>query len=313
MMASASLRYCNGCGTVLASDNSEPVCRPCQRAALQSDYTKLSRELPALIGRLELASLQASERDYMHIQRLLSDLYAVTGWTLIKADSPAAAWVAAQGAIDIAGDIDDSLRSAAATRCLSEVHMRARNYKEASRTAFLASVHLDTSRSEDRTVISCLKGAALLSASAAAARRMDSQEASTALRAAAGCADDLDRDYSAFGTVFGPSNVAIHRVAVAVELGDAREAIKNIPGVDLKRMPAELIERRARYLIDVARAYGQVGDDPAAIAALIEAEGMAPDEVRNHHLTRELVRKLLTRERRASGLREFAERCEALD
>lgn len=283
------------------------------QAHLISDYARLSRQLPALIGRLELASLQVSEHDYAHIQRLLSDLYSVTGWTLIKADSPAAAWVAAQSAIDIAGDLGDPLRSAAATRCLSEVHMRARNFREASRIAFLATVHLDTTRTADPTIISCLRGAALLSASAAAARRGDSHEASTAMRAAASCADDLVRDYSALGTVFGPSNVAIHRVAVAVELGDAREAIKHIPAVNLKRMPAELIERRARFLIDVARAYGKIGDDPAAIATLIDAEGIAPDEVRNHRLTRDLVRSLLTRERRTSGLRAFAERCEALD
>ena len=282
-------------------------------AHLVSDYASLSRQLPALIGRLELASLQASEHDYAHIQRLLSDLYAVTGWTLIKADSPAAAWVAAQSAIDIAGDLGDPLRSAAATRCLSEVHMRAKNFREATRTAFLATVHLDTARTADQTVISCLRGAALLSASAAAARRRDSREASTAMRAAASCADDLDRDHSAFGTVFGPSNVAIHKVAIAVELGDAREAINHIPAVNLKRMPAELIERRARFLIDVARAYGRIGDDSAAIAALIDAESIAPDEVLNHRLTRELVRSLLTRERRTSGLRAFAERCEALD
>ena len=179
-------------------------------AHLISDYASLSRQLPALIGRLELASLQASEHDYEHIQCLLSDVYAVTGWTLIKADSPAAAWVAAQRSIDIAGDLSDPLRSAAATRCLSEVHMRARNFREASRTAFLAAVHLDTARTADPAAISCLRGAALLSACAAAARRGDSREALTTIRAAASCADDLDRDYSAFGTVLArPTSLSI--------------------------------------------------------------------------------------------------------
>ena len=39
MTASASSRYCNGCGAVLASDNSEAACRPCQRAAQETSQS----------------------------------------------------------------------------------------------------------------------------------------------------------------------------------------------------------------------------------------------------------------------------------
>jgi hypothetical protein len=112
--------------------------------------------------------------------------------------------------------------------------------------------------------------------------------------------------------VFGPTNVAIHQVAVAVELGDAREAIRRVPDVDLDQMPAHLTERRSRFLIDVARGHAQVQDDAAALDALTQAETIAPDELRNHRLTREVLRDLLTRERRSSGLRALADRCHAL-
>jgi hypothetical protein len=280
------------------------------RASLASDYGRLADTLPDLIGEAELARIEGSDPE--QVQRILSDIYAITGWTLIKADSPAAAWNAAQRAVQLAEEADDIFRSAAATRCLSEVHMRARNFEEASRTAFLAAAYLDTAGPRDRATVLCLRGGALLSASAAAARRGDSREARTSLRAAAVCASRLGEDRADLGTVFGPTNVAIHQVAVAVELGDAREAVRRVPEVNLDQMPSHLTERRARFLIDVARGHAQVQDDAAALDALTEAEAIAPDELRNHRLTREVVDDLLSRERQSSGLRDLAGRCRAL-
>lgn len=282
------------------------------QASLSSDYAQLARSLPSLIGHIELANLQACDADRLHVQRLLSDVYAIAGWTLIKADSPAAAWIAAQRAIQFAEQADDMLRSAAATRCLAEVHMRARSLQEASRTAFLAAAYLDTVHVQERGIVLCLRGAALLSAAAASARRGDRREAHTALKAADVCAAGLNEERSDLGTVFGPTNVAIHQVAVAVELGNSFEAVSHIPKVDLDRIPSLLTERRARFLIDVARTYTQLLDDTAALDALLQAEAIAPDELRNHRLTHEVLRDLLSRERRSSGLRALANRCRLL-
>ena len=62
-------------------------------ASLMSDYTLLGRSLPELIGRAELACIQA-DGQHASIESVVSDLYAVAGWALIKADSTAAGWVA---------------------------------------------------------------------------------------------------------------------------------------------------------------------------------------------------------------------------
>jgi hypothetical protein len=83
--------------------------------------------------------------------------------------------------------------------------------------------------------------------------------------------------------------------------------------VQLDRMPAALTERRARFLIDVARSYAEVRDNTAAIDALLLAETIAPDELRHHRLTHELVPQLLTREHRTSDLRALATRCSLLN
>lgn len=282
------------------------------RTSLTSDFGALGRSLPSLIGVVEAHAMQPAG-DRRASQQALSDVYTVVGWTLIKADALVEAWIAAGRAIEAAERADDVVRMASATRCLAEVHMRAGNLEEATRTAFLATVQLSGATPEDHLSALSTKGAALLSAAAASARRGDAREAHAALRAATVCADELGHDRADLGTVFGPTNVAIHRVAVAIELGDAREAIKQIPRVKLDRLPDELTERRSRFLIDVARSYEQVGDDQAAIDALIEAERTAPGELRHHRLTRQIVPRLVQREHRSSDLRGLAERCALLN
>lgn len=302
----------------VASDDGVPDLRALRgvidramHVSLSSDYGALEQSLPTLIGCAEAATSQTADEPAAH--QALSDVYAVVGWTLIKADSSLGAWIAAQRAIQAAEQAGDVLRIAAATRCLAEVHMRAKNFEEATRTAFLATVHLQSAPSEDRLIATSLRGAALLSAAAASARRGDTREAHAALKAAAVCAAELGQERSDLATVFGPTNVAIHQVAVAIELGDAREALRHVPAVRLDRMPKPLTERRARCLIDVARSYAQVTDDAAAIDALMQAETIAPDELRHHRLTHELVPQLLARESRTSDLRSLASRCNLLN
>ncbi len=280
--------------------------------SLSSDYGALEQSLPTLIGCVEAATMQ-HHGDGRAAHLALSDVYAVAGWTLIKADSPVGAWIAAQRAIQAAEEGGDVLRIAAATRCLAEVHMRAGNFEEATRTALLATVQLDSVPQEERLTATSLRGAALLTAAAASARRGDSREAHAALRAAAVCAVNLGLERSDLATVFGPTNVAIHQVAIAIELGDVHDALRHIPAVQLDRMPTPLTERRARFLVDVARSYAQVKDDAAAIAALLQAETIAPDELRHHRLTHDLVTQLLTRESRTSELRALATRCHLLN
>jgi hypothetical protein len=276
--------------------------------SLRSDYGALERSLPALIGRAEVATMGDASTGPM-AQQVLSDVYAVASWTLIKADHPVGAWVAAQRAIRAATDADDALRIVAATRCLAEVHMRADNFEDASRTSLLAALQAETVPTSSQTTALSLRGAAVLSAAAAAARRGNAREAHAALTIAETCAGRLGRDCSALATVFGPTNIAIHRVAIAIELGDARQALQHLHSVDLDRMPPELTERQARFLIDVARTYASVHDDSAAIDALLGAERIAPEELRHHRLTQQVLAELMQRESRSSDLRALALRC----
>ena len=65
-------------------------------------------------------------------------------------------------------------------------------------------------------------------------------------------AGQLDEDRDDFGTEFGPANVAIHAVNIAVELGDAGQAIELGQQVTAASLSPE---RQARYWLDLAQAH----------------------------------------------------------
>lgn len=86
-------------------------------------------------------------------------------------------------------------------------------------------------------------GALLLTAALAAARDNDIGAASDYLRRANRAADHLHADRNDLRTSFGPTNVAIHRISAAVELGDVTETIRRAEQVNTTPLPDNLRER----------------------------------------------------------------------
>jgi hypothetical protein len=150
----------------------------------------------------------------------------------------------------------------------------------------------------------------LLTRAIIAARKNDRSTAGQFLHEAAAPAGRLGQDRNDFWTAFGPTNVAIHAVSVDVELGDPAAGLCRAPSVDPSRLSPELVERRVYHMIDLARGYAHQHNDAAAVLTLLEAERVAPEEVRYHVIVPEMLRDLLKRERRAAtpGLRPLAAR-----
>jgi hypothetical protein len=90
-----------------------------------------------------------------------------------------------------------------------------------------------------------------------AARNDDRDTAVRLLDEADDAGRRLGRDDNAHWTGFGPTNVALHRVNVALVLGDAGTAIAIARQIDLSRI--ELAERRATLFLDSAEAFLQMG------------------------------------------------------
>lgn len=149
---------------------------------------------------------------------------------------------------------------------------------------------------------------ALNQVAAVIATRADEEErARSCLRKAEEAAGRLPSDRNDFHTEFGRTNVALDAVSIAVELGDAGEALRRAAAIDASGLSAE---RRARFLLDVARAYAQRRKAADTVRTLEEAEAVAPEQVRSHPMVREMVRDLLRGERRSvnPALRALAQR-----
>ena len=100
----------------------------------------------------------------------------------------------------------------------------------------------------------------------------------------------LGSDGNHIWTAFGPTNVAIHEVAVAAELGDFQRAAALGQQVDASPMP---MERQVRHSLEVARALHFQRKQPEALALLLDAELRAPEQVLRHYMTHSLLHEWL--------------------
>ena len=96
--------------------------------------------------------------------------------------------------------------------------------------------------------------------------------------------------------LFGPANVGIHEVAVAVELGDADQAVRRAAALTL---PGDLPrERSSHHYIDLSRAWLCQRDTARALACVAQAEQLAPQRTRYLPMARETITRLLDIHRR---------------
>jgi hypothetical protein len=154
-------------------------------------------------------------------------------------------------------------------------------------------------------------GALHLVAAVAVARAGDGKEALALLDQARSGARRLGHDRNDFWMTFGPTNVAIDDVAVALEQGDPARALRHAVAVDPSGLPS--LERRSSHHVHIAHAHSLRREDDQAVWALLAAERFNPEGLRYNMLVRELVRSLLRRRRRPiAGLRALANRLHVL-
>ncbi|MGI5213393.1 hypothetical protein [Plantactinospora sp. CA-290183] len=93
-----------------------------------------------------------------------------------------------------------------------------------------------------------------------------------------------------YGTMFGPTSVHIHHVALGIDGNDPDAAIK----VAAQWRPSTDIpgERRSHFYIEMARAHAMVGLASTAFEALLEARSAAPEHVHCHPQVHDLLGQL---------------------
>jgi hypothetical protein len=123
----------------------------------------------------------------------------------------------------------------------------------------------------------------------------------------------LGEEFAGLQAIFGPVSMAIYGVQIAIALDDPREALRRAEHIDVDRLPPTLLERRSVLLIDIARSHRATSNHVAAAGALLDAERVAPQEVRYNPIAQDLASALVTRARgRDPDLQALAKRLEAL-
>ncbi len=256
------------------------------RAYQAAHYDDVLAALPGLIAALDGQDPALVAAGYTVVAKTLTKLGA-HDLALIAADR---AWAAARRS----GDPADLGMAVYQVVCALLPTSRAVLAEE---LAVTTAAELDG----DDPAVCSVAGALWLIAAVAAARRIDAAAAEERLGRAQRLADRLGSDANHRWTAFGPTNVAIHRVSVAVELGDAPAALLAATAVELDRLPAGLRSRRVQVQLDIAWAQAQRRRDAEALVALLEVERTAPQVTRRNAVARDTIRQLLARARGTSG------------
>ncbi len=152
-------------------------------------------------------------------------------------------------------------------------------------------------RSED-TLHAEMLGFLHLSAAQCAARSQQHDDAQAHLAEAATIAARMG-ERNGLRMHFGPTNVAVWRLGIGIELGEGSRAYESATRTPLDVAALNSQERSSALSFDLARALVQDGAqrDAEAIRHLDTADRLAPTRIRNDPIARDLVRILDQRSR----------------
>ncbi|MEV4624979.1 helix-turn-helix domain-containing protein [Micromonospora sp. NPDC049523] len=257
-------------------------------------YDTLVGAVPKLLRGAQAAEAGQTGDAALRAAHLLGQVYQVISSVTRKLGAVDLARLAAERSIALAQRADDPLLAGTGTTRFANALLAAGD----SRAAFEANVvmahHLapngPTWSDPDRVSV---YGSLLLQGAMAAAHMGDDASVGELLREAKVAADSLGDDDNRYRTSFGPTNVELHRVAAAVELGEARRAVTVHSGLPRRAFDRLLPERRAQHLLDVARGHLVLGDLTRAGEALLEADRHAPAEIRGRPVARDVMTGIL--------------------
>ncbi|MFF4903661.1 helix-turn-helix domain-containing protein [Streptomyces sp. NPDC001260] len=277
-----------------------------------SRYAVLSDHLARLLPSIEAAVRNAPAAERTELHSLRAKAYQVAATSFTRQDQADAAWIAADRALQAAELAGEPLEVVASLFRMAHAFMRQKHLDQAEQAA-KSAVAVMSPRAEAPTCPPeelSLLGAMNLVLAVINAREGNRRETRAHLDRAREIAARLGEDRNDFDTEFGPTNVEIHAVSTAVELGDAGLALEVAEQVDTSGLSPE---RQGRFLLDVARAHAQRRHVGEATAALLEAEALTPEQVHDHHSAREVIRDLiqLSEPRVPESLRGLAERSAA--
>lgn len=275
----------------------------------QTNFIGIGTTLPTLLGELSVAIASAGDDDRPRLYALLAE--ALSGASTIAG---------VLGLLDLRDRAYDRIETASRA-CDDPIRVPRVQWQRAGAVLGVGAYStglkmMDRTRAEfgDDTAgrsareLSMLGSTYLRSAIVAARAAATDGEpmvsvAWDSLDAAGEIARKIGADRNDYGLAFGPSNVAQHAVAVAVEMGDGAEAIRRDRETKLGVKVPPI--RRSHHYIDVARAHLMEGDRAGALEALQRARRIAPQHVRHHPMVRETIYAIADGGRGSDDLTSF--------
>lgn len=288
----------------------------CCEAFQACHYGALARDLPDLVLDAERAAHAAHVGQEAHAQGLLSRVYQLVTSYLHKYGQSAAvqAALAADRALTAAERSGDPVQIGAATRRVTKSLVYQRRAEAAVEFSTAAARRLSAELTARGSLGLSTLGMLYLSAALAAS----SQERTTSrVRAASGLVDeaaevanrqgsDLDEDW----TMFGPTNVVLHRMDMLVRFEDGWSALETAEGLSPVAVGGLSRERMVGLHLSKARASLLARRKKQAAAELLAAGALAPEEVEGRPDAVELVKDVLRATAVPDGqLCALADRC----
>lgn len=276
-----------------------------------SHFASLGRVVPGLLVDANRAAARHEGDARLASFRLLSMSLQLVEAVAIKFGDTGLAFTAADRSVAAAERSQDPVTMAAAARHLADAMTHHGQPRAAMEFAVAAAGRLEEDLSGRGPDGLSVLGMLYLKAAMASATLDDHDSVPRLLDQSDHHARQLGEDGNAMWTAYGPTNVAVHRVAAHVRLCEGVEAIAAAEGIPAGRRDALPRERRAHHLVDLARGYTQAGHRERAVDTLLEAEATSAEEVRcrpgSHQLVEDLGR--LGAGRADSRLQALADRC----
>jgi transcriptional regulator with XRE-family HTH domain len=270
-----------------------------------ADYHVISRTLPDLLLDAQRCHVAL---DNAETSRILAEVYQITASTLRKLGEYELAWLAGDRGVALAECTGDPVL-AALTGFRVAIALTSLGRADAAfnlNFSYASRLEAELRTEADRSVY----GHILLQAAMAAAGGGNAVGVRDMISEAKAVAQHVNDQANHYRLAFGPTNVSLHHVAALVNLGEGGLAVEVAAGLDEAGIRMLRRERKATYLIDIARGYSQWGKRDEALGKLLEAEALAPREINCRPVARNTIANLVERSRGKvpAALQALAER-----
>lgn len=266
-----------------------------ERLRQDAKFTALGDVLPQILRDLVVLCDVAEGEDVSRAEALMlraSHMARVSSNLLGHHDL---GWSAVQRELVAAERAKSPILQAAARWDLCGVWLHEGELGAARDMARKALDDLEPHLATDDQRVRALWGAMHLRAAVAWSRLWDRSEAEAHLTEARQAAAGVSEDGNAFQTQFNAVNAEIHSVEVSLELGHPRDVLSRAELVNIARIASG--ERQSHFWVCTAAGQMMNGKPALAADAILRADAIAPQHVRNRPIARNIVDDLRSTDR----------------